>query len=237
MRTEARETVAAFPVRSRYITFLLIAGLGLTWDLLSKWWVFRELGYPYHGSDWRYECSLLWGRFSIQFFTSFNRGALWGMGQGHTGLFALLSLLAATFIVYWLFVRGEARSLWLTVTLGLIMAGTLGNLFDRLWLHGCTGVDGRPEYGVRDFIACFIPMIGYKFPFEFWLIPAFEWPIFNFADTYLITGAILLAIQALFIGDGAAEVAATPPAPTTSATTATKVAHTVAPRTATPPHA
>ena len=65
--------------------------------------------------------TLLWGRFEIRLTTLFNEGALFGIGQGFSWLFAALSILAVAGIVYWLFVRGEARSWWLTVTLGLIL--------------------------------------------------------------------------------------------------------------------
>jgi len=61
------------------------------------------------------------------------------------------------------------------------MAGTLGNLYDRLGLHGCVRPDGSAIYGVRDFLA---------FTFG-----TYHYPIFNAADCFLVTGAIMLAIQ------------------------------------------
>lgn len=163
----------------RLWTFLLIAGSGLAWDLFSKSWVFSTLDYPYTHSDWIQ--SWVGGKLKFQLTTSFNEGALWGVGQGFSLGFAVLSVLAATFIVYWLFFRGEAWSLWLTISLALIMAGTLGNLYDRLHLHGCTRPDGSPYLGVRDFL-------DFK-------IGTYDYPIFNFADTFLVTGAIMLTIQ------------------------------------------
>jgi len=189
-----------FPT-NRYWWFCGLTLIPLAWDLISKAWVFAVLGYPFRSSEWVWSTPFLWGRFSIQFTTSFNEGALWGVGQGYSGVFALLSILAAAFVGYWLFIRGEARSLMLTITLALIMAGTLGNLFDRLYLHGCRLPDGTPIYGVRDFLNCTIPLIGFEWPLRFFLIPAYEWPIFNFADTYLVTGALLLVVQSFFVPD------------------------------------
>ena len=56
-------------------------------------------------------------------------------------------------IVWWLFWRGAARSLWLTLALGLITAGTLGNLYDRLGMHGYLNPEtGQPWKAVRDFL-------------------------------------------------------------------------------------
>lgn len=183
---------------SRYWLFGSIAASGLAWDLISKAWVFRELGYPHSSSDWSYSTGFLWGEFSIQLMTWFNQGALFGIGQGKGWLFASLSVLAAAGIIYWLFVRGEARSKWLTVTLGLILAGALGNLYDRMYLHGYVDAVGEPLHGVRDFLKCDIPGFDYRWPLSFKLIPVYEWPIFNFADVFLVTGAIMLTLYSLF---------------------------------------
>lgn len=167
--------------RNRYVWFGLLSIVGVAIDLGSKEWVFGTLGYPGHRSDWVHEFFDGWLTFS--FLTSINEGALWGIGQGYTWLFALLSVVAIGGVSVWLFVYGAARSLWLTVALGLIMAGTLGNLYDRAGIHGCLRDDGSLVYGVRDFLL---------FTFG-----SFHWPIFNFADCFLVTGAIMLAIQSL----------------------------------------
>jgi signal peptidase II len=178
MEAEKEVLVTHYPPH-RLWTFLVIAGSGLAWDLYSKWWVFATIGYPHFQSDWEQ----VWfdGAMRFRLMTSFNEGALWGIGQGFSPGFAVLSVLAAMFIAYWLFFRGEARSLWLTISLALIMAGTLGNLYDRLHLHGCVKPDGSPQLGVRDFLDFRFGSHGY--------------PIFNFADTFLVTGAIMLTIQ------------------------------------------
>jgi len=193
----------------RYALFVLIAGAGLGWDLYSKHVVFADLGYPYShispptvpgrhalfahpprtdGISNLYLDS--WLRFRL--LTSFNEGALWGIGQGQTWLFALLSVAAASGIVCWLFIWRGARSLWLTVALGLVMAGTLGNLWDRLGLHGCLDAPGgSTKYAVRDFLL-----------FQF---GSFDWPVFNFADSFLVTGAIMLVLQSLHAETGKAD--------------------------------
>src|SRR5579864_51021 len=144
---------------SRYWGFGILAAGGLASDLLSKSWVFSELGAPHRDSDLSFATDFLWGRFEFRLSTVFNKGALFGIGQGFSWLFALLSIVAVAGILYWLFVRGHARSWWLTITLGLILAGALGNLYDRLHLHGWTKPDGQPQYGVRDFLDCTIPGI------------------------------------------------------------------------------
>lgn len=103
-----------------------------------------------------------------------NQGALWGIGREHETLanwgFAAISLLAAAAILYWSLKPGAARDLWVCVALGLILAGTLGNLYDRVVFNG-----------VRDFLH--------------WNY-LFDWPVFNVADSCLVCGACLLLMQA-----------------------------------------
>ena len=194
---------------SRLVAYLLVASGGLTWDLVSKSWTFAVLGYPGGQSDWSWGSPFLWGQFKIQLTTSFNEGALFGFGQGFTLGFAALGVAAAVFILYWLFICGEAKSWCSTLALALITAGILGNLFDRLYLHGCRDALGRPLFGVRDFLDCTIPWITWGPQGLVW-VPAWSWPVFNFADTYLVCGAGSLLIQSLFLPQPAPQpVAAT----------------------------
>lgn len=191
---------------NRYLMFALIAGCGLVIDLGSKHFVFKDLGYCddtslrstlEKGEHELFEPSpnrlpgasdtYIDGWLKFRLLTSFNRGALWGIGQGWTWVFAGLSVVAAVGVLLWLFVYGAAQSRWLTVSLAFIMAGAMGNLWDRLGLHGCRDADGSLIHGVRDFLF-----------FEF---GTYQYPIFNFADAFLVTGAITLALQSFFGGD------------------------------------
>src|SRR5262249_48937460 len=96
-------------------------------------------------------------------------------------LFAIVSVAAALAIIYWSSRTLAARDRFLCLALGLILAGTLGNLYDRLVFNG-----------VRDFLWVFLkngedpPQI------------IFDWPIFNIADCCLVLGAGLLLVQAFF---------------------------------------
>ncbi|HID22224.1 MAG TPA: signal peptidase II [Planctomycetaceae bacterium] len=167
---------------NRYLVFILVAASGLAWDLYSKSSVFSTLGYPGQASQW--VKSFFDGWITFRLYTSFNQGALWGMAQGYTWLFASLSVAAFFGILYWLFVAKAAHSWWLTLSLGFIMAGTLGNLYDRLGLPQCVHpVTGERIYAVRDFLL---------FTFGGW-----PWPVFNFADVFLVTGACMLVLHSL----------------------------------------
>ena len=188
-KTESPETKVANTVdlkapipRSRFVVFLSLVVLGTFWDLYTKATVFESLGYPGGISPWKQTFLNSWVQF--RYYTSFNEGALWGMGQGYTAMFAILSIGAAIGILCWLFWFRAAKSLWLTVTLGLVMAGTMGNLYDRLGWHGYE-VAGRKMFAVRDFLA---------FTFG-----NYHYPIFNYADVFLVTGAIMLAVYSIFL--------------------------------------
>ncbi len=166
--------------RNRWFWFVMPVVIGLTLDLGAKSFVFRLLEFPRGMQDGR----ILWGVndfFGLQL--SLNPGALFGLGGGKAPLFAMLSLVAAVGIVWWLFVYGAAKSRFLTCLLGVITAGILGNLYDRLGLHGICWSDGSPAYVVRDWI---LVMLG-----------SYHWPNFNLADCYLVCGAILLCITNL----------------------------------------
>lgn len=105
-----------------------------------------------------------------------NRGALFGLGgrdsrgRDANHLFAVVSVAAAIAIVYWISRARTARDRLLCMSLGLILAGTLGNLFDRVVFQG-----------VRDFL------------YWYYIV---DWPVFNIADCCLVCGASLLLLQA-----------------------------------------
>lgn len=163
---------------SRIITFFLLAIGGLAADLYTKHLVFSELGSEGGRTEW-----LLDGWTKFRLYTTFNHGALWGVGQGMTWLFATLSVVAICGVFYWLFWSGAARSWWLTVALSFVTAGALGNLWDRAGMHGLVDVEGNPIFAVRDFL---------HFRFG-----TFDWAVFNVADMLLVTGAIMLGLQSL----------------------------------------
>ena len=169
--------------RSRVAVFATIALVGLLTDLVTKYFIFLWLGEPspegLPGSSQTYW--LVSDYFGFQ--TAVNTGALFGMGKGGSHWFAALSVVAGTGIVYWLFVAGAARDRMLTIALGSVSGGILGNLYDRLGLWAST--HAANEYGVRDWILMQIP--GHR-----------PWPNYNIADCMLVCGAALLMWHAVF---------------------------------------
>jgi signal peptidase II len=114
-----------------------------------------------------------------------NHGALYGIGNEHTNaanwFFTCVSFVAAVAIGWWGTRGGTRRDPLLSAALGLILGGTLGNLFDRIVFGG-----------VRDFLHWYL----------------FQFPVFNIADSCLVVGAGTLLFHALFIHSPQAEVAA-----------------------------
>ncbi len=170
---------------SRYILFVVIAGIGCTADLLTKRWIFDYLGMP-HQRPSRWLVDEVFG-----FTTSLNEGALFGIGQGQGLIFSALSIAAAIGILYWLFVAKAAHDRLLTVALGCVTGGIFGNLYDRLGLPGLKWgrLDahhdlGEPVFAVRDWV-------------HFKIDRVIDWPIFNIADSLLVCGAALLVWHAV----------------------------------------
>jgi len=180
---------------NRYLVFFLIAVGGFAADLATKRLLFDRLGMSGEPTVW------IW-RNVFGFQTSLNEGALFGFGQGMVWLFALLSVAAAAGICWYLFVAGAARQWVLTVALSGIMAGVLGNLYDRAGLPGLQWKEssrlhknGDHVFAVRDWILV---------KFGHW-----PWPNFNIADSLLVCGALLLVWYAFFqkdLKDGKASV-------------------------------
>lgn len=131
-----------------------------------------------------------------------NHGALWGWGgeqngepgTGFNSFFALISVLAALAIAGWSMRANGCKDWYLSTALGLILGGTLGNLYDRVVFSG-----------VRDFL-------HYNFLFDF--------PVFNLADCCLVCGASLLLLQAFYLNHEPAQQ----PDATTTATVSEAVA-------------
>ena len=168
--TPAQRTTRSIPA-GRYILFWAIALAGAGFDLGTKSYFFRLLGEPHQ----RPPMTVIHNVLELQ--TSYNPGALWGFMRDvpfSSLIFAGLSIVAAAGITIWLFVLGAASDRRLTVALALIMAGALGNCYDRLALRH-----------VRDFVHLHVDAIN------------FDCAIFNFADNMLVVGAVALVLLAL----------------------------------------
>lgn len=87
----------------------------------------------------------------------------------------LLSALALAIVVVLFVWQLKARSLWVSVNIGLIAGGAIGNVVDRVRVAGVT-----------DFIDAH------------W--GSLHWPAFNLADSAISVGVVLLLAESLFAG-------------------------------------
>ena len=111
-----------------------------------------------------------------------NRGAVFGIGQGQRWIFIILGLIAIAVIVT-TFIKSSAQRRWMHFALALILAGALGNLYDRVMFSM-----------VRDMLWLFP---GVKLPFG-WHWPKgndelYPW-VFNIADMALLFGLGVILI-------------------------------------------
>ena len=168
--------------------FLLTAIIGLAIDQWSKVEAFNHLcaGIADNGDG---TSSVIGAREVvfipglINFSPVVNPGAVFGLGAGKQTLFKVVSFAAMIFIVY-LFAQSGRQRIY-QILLGMLMAGVVGNLYDRM----------RFNY-VRDMIHG-LPHWPRLFPY-----------IFNVADTFLCTGVALMLVYSLLTDPGKPKVAA-----------------------------
>lgn len=120
----------------------------------------------------------------LEFRLVLNPGAVFGVGAGQRWFFVGFTALAIS-MALWAFLKWtRPRDRWAHIGLGLVIAGGVGNLYDRL-MFGC----------VRDFLH---PLPGVMLPFGLaWPNGAAElWPwVSNVADALLLIGIGLLTLH------------------------------------------
>ena len=148
---------------ARKTNFLILTATAAVWlglDQLTKQWALSALSDgPNHVIG------------PLSFRLVFNSGSAFGI-NALSGLW--LGLLAIAVVGFLLFYSRNLPSKAMTVLLGLVIGGALGNLADRIFRAG----DGFLSGSVVDFI------------------DLSRWPVFNLADSGIVVGAI----GAAFIG-------------------------------------
>lgn len=199
----SQERAPAPPARSSPIAwFVLIGGtlLGLAGDLVSKWAAFRSIaGAPVEVRRDEVLAVLGMGESLTRLLVPshapvrvvpglleltlvLNPGAVFGIASGQRWLFVGFTLIALGAGLWAFCCWTSARDRSAHLGIALMLAGALGNLYDRL-MYAC----------VRDFLH---PLPGMVFPFG-WRNPLSGsrevWPyVSNIADLWLIVGIVLL---------------------------------------------
>ena len=116
-----------------------VAVITLAIDLWTKHWAFTHLEAGPISGGWVVIPHVM------AFRRSLNTGALFGLGKGLTPVFIAASLVALLFVLF-LFIHSTRDRRSLHIALGLVLAGALGNLYDRAFMVADVvryTVDGR----------------------------------------------------------------------------------------------
>lgn len=120
------DTVAALPTARARPAWLIFGGLALTvlvLDQLSKAWIVANIA---PGQSVQVLGDL------VRLIYSRNSGALFGLFGSSASLFGIASV-AVLGLIVWYHARAP-RSLLLSIALGLLLGGAVGNMIDRLRL-------------------------------------------------------------------------------------------------------
>ncbi|HXV93872.1 MAG TPA: signal peptidase II [Pseudonocardia sp.] len=105
-----------------------------------------------------------------------NPGAAFSLATGYTWVLSLIAIIVVVAIVR---IARRLRSTGWAVALGLVLGGALGNLTDRIFRS-----PGPLRGHVVDTVSLFAP-------------DGSVWPVFNLADSAIVSGGVLLVILAL----------------------------------------
>ena len=112
---------------------------------------------------------------SLNLTLTYNKGAAFSFlsdaGGWQRWLFSGIAVAVVAFLTHWLHTLGR-RLLWMPLGITLVLGGALGNLYDRVLVGA-----------VVDFVDVY---------YGTW-----HWPAFNFADSAICVGAIMLVIGTL----------------------------------------
>lgn len=146
---------------------LVVASLVLVADYLSKAWILNDVMAPPRVVEVTSFFNLV---------LTFNRGISFGLFGGQAGpwLFIAVALAIVAVLLVWLWRGTSAR---LSLALGLVIGGALGNVVDRL------------RFGaVVDFLD--------------FHVAGYHWPAFNLADSTITIGVLILIADSLFDRSG-----------------------------------
>ncbi len=100
-----------------------------------------------------------------------NRGAAFGIMQNHRWIFIVLTIVITIALLFYK-IKYKPKDKVLNASLCLLVSGALGNLIDRIF---------------RGYV---VDMLEVTF---------INYPVFNVADCFVVTGAFLLSFYILFI--------------------------------------
>jgi signal peptidase II len=158
------QDLARRPAARHWVAFLGLAGLIVVADQLTKAWLVSFLA-PGQSVNVLGDV--------VRLVHSQNNGGLFGLLRGQAVPFGIVSLVVVGLIV--VYHAKAAPNRYVSITLGLLLGGALGNLIDRL-------------------------RIGYVVDFVDAGIGGLRWYTFNVADTAISVAILLLLALSLWPG-------------------------------------
>ncbi len=170
--------------RKEYIIILIITILGIILDQVSKIFIRYEftnlscvkclsnilpVGGIYNGFNVIQEKGIEIIKNLFYITNVKNTGGAWGMFSGNVPFLALISSIVALVLIYFLKEEKQLNKLSITYY-GILFAGIIGNLIDRLFL-------------------------GYVTDFLNFYIFGYDYPVFNIADIFIVLGIILMIVD------------------------------------------
>lgn len=151
-------------VKEKLSIFAAIIPSVLLLDFITKRWALAAL-------DGGNRMELLGG--FVPLTLAFNRGAAFGISIGDDSRWFFIPITILALVLLLVLLKQAERQDWLRlISISMVVAGALGNLYDRIrWNRGVVDFIGPIDLGVMD------------------------WPIFNVADMSITCGAVLLAIS------------------------------------------
>jgi signal peptidase II len=151
-------------VKEKLSIFAAIIPSVLLLDFITKRWALDAL-------DGGNRMELLGG--FVPLTLAFNRGAAFGISIGDDSRWFFIPITILALGLLLVLLKQAERQDWLRlISISMVVAGALGNLYDRVrWNRGVVDFIGPIDLGIMD------------------------WPIFNVADMSITCGAVLLAIS------------------------------------------
>lgn len=193
--TKAIDHFFSFVAYHRLGWLMLVCGLGIFADQASKIWAQQTLAEPYvveqqaeENTQEKVVKEIYYPVKVIEVVPNFfnliykeNPAAAFSLTHSiptwvRRPMLISVSFLAVLFFLFWYFRKSNKDGI-LLFAFSFILAGAVGNLFDRI----------RLGY-VIDFLDVYAGFLGY---------PYMHWPTFNVADSMIVVGAIVVIIRTL----------------------------------------
>ncbi|MDI2090536.1 signal peptidase II [Commensalibacter oyaizuii] len=150
----------------KWIFGLVMILVVLICDQLSKYWILNIVHLPEKKSI----VTFPFMNFTMVWNTAITFGMLGQLGSWGPVIFTVVALVIASGLFIWMV---RSHKIWVTMSLGAIVGGALGNIIDRL------------RFGaVVDFIHLHVG--------------GWSWYVFNVADSAIVCGVCVLLMDAFF---------------------------------------